>query len=42
MEGLKRDGLQKANNHQHKILDNGDVLDSNTGQLIGNLFDYIR
>jgi len=41
MEGLKEDILQGAAHHQHKILSNGDVVDSNTGELLGNLFDYL-
>jgi|GEM_PF-1137592 len=41
MEGLKDELLQRPSHHQHKILDNGDVLDSNTGDLLGNLFDYL-
>ena len=41
MEGLKKDLGQGANHHQHKILDNGDVLDSNTDELLGNLFEYL-
>jgi len=41
MEGLKKDLGQGASHHQHKIMDNGDVLDSNTGDWLGNLFDYL-
>ncbi|MCA8985894.1 MAG: hypothetical protein KDA76_19430 [Planctomycetaceae bacterium] len=41
MEGLKRDLGQGASHHQHKILDNGDVLDSHTGDFLGNLYDYL-
>jgi hypothetical protein len=41
MEALKKDLGQGAGHHQHKILDNGDVLDSHTGQYLGNLFDYL-
>ena len=41
MEDLKTDWNQGSSNHQHKILDNGDVLDSHTGKLLGNLFDFL-
>jgi hypothetical protein len=41
LEGLKRDLGQGNAHHQHKTLDNGDVLDSHSGELLGNLFDYL-
>lgn len=41
MEGLKEFRLQRSSHHQHKILDNGDVLDSHTGELLGNLLDFL-
>jgi RHS repeat-associated protein len=39
MEKLKRSQGQGPSHHQHKILDNGDVLDANTGEWLGNLFE---
>ena len=41
MEGLKKELGQGNSHHQHKILDNGDVLDSHNGEWLGNLYDYL-
>ena len=40
IEGLKRD-LGVRNNFHGKIWNNGDVTDPKTGEVLGNLFDYV-
>ncbi len=40
MHALKQDNLLPNNYHQTQILNNGDVIDSNTGEYYGNLYDY--
>ncbi len=42
MEGLKGDIGQRAFDHGHKIWSNGNVTDSSTGNLLGNLYNYIH
>jgi len=42
MEAIKRSVGQSSKDHSHKILSNGDVLDSHTGELFGNLFDFLN
>jgi len=41
IEGLKKDIGAPPNFHETKILSNGDVINSNTGDYLGNLFDYL-
>ena len=33
---------QGARDHFHKIMSNGDVFDSNTGQFLGNLYEFLQ
>jgi hypothetical protein len=40
MEALKRDLLLPSDFHG-KIMGNGDLLNSHTGDWLGNLFDYL-
>jgi hypothetical protein len=42
MEELKIETLRPPNNHNHTIHANGSVRDSRTGELLGNLYDYLR
>lgn len=40
LEALKKDqGL--PNNHQGKIMANGDYVDAHTGEVLGNIYDYV-
>lgn len=41
MEALKKEMQRGGANHSHKIWSNGNVTDSNTGELLGNLFDFL-
>jgi hypothetical protein len=41
MEKLKNDIGRKSGDHGHKIYENGNVVDSNTGEFLANLFDYV-
>lgn len=41
LEALKRD-LGLPNNHHGRIMSNGDYVDPHTGQVLGNLFDYLH
>ncbi len=41
IEGLKKDIVAPPSFHETKILSNGDVINSNIGNYLGNLFDYL-
>jgi hypothetical protein len=41
LEAIKTNNSLPPNYHQIKILDNGDVLDNQTGEWLGNLFDEL-
>jgi RHS repeat-associated protein len=41
LTALKKENGLGAKDHGHRFLDNGDVVDSNTGRVLGNLFDYL-
>jgi filamentous hemagglutinin len=39
LEAMKKDnGI--PNNHQGKIMSNGDYIDAHTGEVLGNILDY--
>jgi hypothetical protein len=40
IEALKKD-LRLPNNFHQKIMSNGDVVNSHTGEVIGNLYHYV-
>ncbi len=42
IEGLKAEWGKRNDFHSTKIYNTGDVYDSNTGQYLGNLYDYIH
>ena len=41
IEGLKRE-MGLPNNFQGKIMGNGNLVDPNTGRVLGNIYDYVN
>ena len=41
MEGLKKDNSRSSYQHNHRFYENGEVRNSQTGELLGNLFHYL-